>query len=126
MKENLFFFLTVIFTDSYMVLCNQEKPKLDYIYFTRKIPSGEALKTLEKLSFYEPKVLNTRWIDMERNKATKYVPLLTCNYDIMRYVCQRLLLILHRHVFRYIVHFHEQRATENPLDGSIIAYIPIP
>ncbi|XP_023930059.1 WD repeat-containing and planar cell polarity effector protein fritz homolog isoform X2 [Lingula anatina] len=45
-----------LLTDNCMIASYMEKSKLDYVYFSKKIPSGDPLKKFEKLSASEPKI----------------------------------------------------------------------
>ena len=45
-----------LLTDNFIVVSYQEKTKLDYIYFTKKIPPADAIKKFEKMSVYDPRV----------------------------------------------------------------------
>ncbi|KAL3874609.1 hypothetical protein ACJMK2_037597 [Sinanodonta woodiana] len=46
-------------TDQFMVAVFPDKPKLDFVYFVKRPPLGEAIKRIEKLSVWEPKKLYT-------------------------------------------------------------------
>lgn len=43
-------------TDQYLVTTYQDKAKIDYIYFCKRPPLGEAIRKLEKVSAWEPKI----------------------------------------------------------------------
>lgn len=43
-------------TDQYFVAVFSDRGKVDYVYFCKRPPLGEAIKKLEKLSAWEPKV----------------------------------------------------------------------
>ncbi|KAK3608618.1 hypothetical protein CHS0354_042616 [Potamilus streckersoni] len=43
-------------TDQFMVAAFPDKPKLDFVYFVKRPPLGEAIKRIEKLSVWEPKI----------------------------------------------------------------------
>ena len=43
-------------TDLFMVAAFPDKPRVDYIYFCKRPPYGEALKKIDKLATWEPKV----------------------------------------------------------------------
>lgn len=45
-----------VLTDQYMVATYVDKTRVDFIYFCKRPPLGEAIKKLEKLSAWEPKV----------------------------------------------------------------------
>ena len=53
-KMNIF--LPVCMTDQFMVAAFPDKSRVDYIYFCKRPPYGEALKKIDKLSAWEPKV----------------------------------------------------------------------
>lgn len=42
--------------DQFLITSFPDRPRLDYTYFTKRPPLGEAVKKLEKLSTWEPKV----------------------------------------------------------------------
>lgn len=44
-----------IVTDIFIACTHADCAKLDYIYLTKKLPSGDGIKKLEKLGTYEPK-----------------------------------------------------------------------
>ncbi|XP_076463402.1 WD repeat-containing and planar cell polarity effector protein fritz homolog [Babylonia areolata] len=47
----------VFLTDQYMVACHADQPRVDYAHFTRRPPIMEAARRLDKLSTWEPKVI---------------------------------------------------------------------
>ncbi|XP_074649476.1 WD repeat-containing and planar cell polarity effector protein fritz homolog [Tubulanus polymorphus] len=44
-----------IFTDNFMAFTYCDKSKLEFVQFNKKLPSGQAIKKLEKLSIFYPK-----------------------------------------------------------------------
>ena len=48
--------VSAILTDQFMVATYTDKPRVDYVYFCKRPPLGEATKKIEKLSVWEPKV----------------------------------------------------------------------
>ena len=55
-------FFSVLVTDHYLVYTYPDKPKLDFVCFTKRPPVDTARK-LEKISSYEPKVSLTEGPD---------------------------------------------------------------
>ena len=53
---DIFLILLVCMTDQFMVAAFPDKSRVDYIYFCKRPPYGEALKKIDKLSAWEPKV----------------------------------------------------------------------
>lgn len=53
-NENKYF--SAIITDQFLVATYTDKSRVDYVYFCKRPPLGEAIKKLEKLSVWEPKV----------------------------------------------------------------------
>ncbi|XP_052768455.1 WD repeat-containing and planar cell polarity effector protein fritz homolog isoform X2 [Mya arenaria] len=47
-----------LMTDQFLVATYSDKSRLDYVYFCKRPPLGEAIKKLEKISVWEPKVTN--------------------------------------------------------------------
>ncbi|KAL4238300.1 hypothetical protein ACF0H5_003012 [Mactra antiquata] len=43
-------------TDQFILTCYSDKARIDYIYFCKRPPLGEAVRKLEKVSTWEPKI----------------------------------------------------------------------
>ena len=56
LKEKYYLFHLALLTDSYMVVSYADKPKIDYIYFEKRLPTPDSIKKLEKLTAFNPKV----------------------------------------------------------------------
>ena len=52
----LCFLFKAFLSDHFFITTFPDRPKLDYGYFIKRPPLGEALKRLEKMSVWEPKV----------------------------------------------------------------------
>jgi hypothetical protein len=44
-------------SDQFFITSYPDKPKIDYGFFIKRPPLGEAIKRLEKVSAWEPKVM---------------------------------------------------------------------
>lgn len=52
----MIFLQTAVLTDQFFVSTYGDKSRLDYVFFCKRPPLGEAIKRLEKLSSWDPKV----------------------------------------------------------------------
>lgn len=50
------FVISAFVSDQFYITAYPDRPKIDYGFFIKRPPLGEAIKRLEKLSSWEPKV----------------------------------------------------------------------
>ena len=52
-----YLFIAAFVSDQFFITSYPDKPKIDYGFFIKRPPLGEAIKRLEKVSAWEPKVM---------------------------------------------------------------------